>query len=285
MSEFSNITILPRRGFNEALISWDLPPDWAAADVYVSYSATGITGSYKVLNPTAPVAGASGAYTDTDFNPGSEQEIGFYKLFGVLAGHPDIYSRKVGVYAVLQPHEFGVVNEIIAREFIDMRAANGRPVWHCVPKDWGTPGPMTDVDTGNVAGKECKDAENPAFGEMYQGGFFPPVLTWMRWLSTSALQVDESTITIESKIQRARLMAWPRPRRGHMLVDPVTDRRWMIGDSVAPYALRDIMPVYYEADLVFMHRDDPRYRFDVPEADLAAFRSQPLWVPNNMPYE
>lgn len=281
---FKSVQILPRRGLGQSILYWTQDGALDGYNVYVAFSITGADGSWKVLNPDTPVPVAVGTYVDDSFESHSEHAVGFYRLLATN-GTTNVFSKKYGIYDVLQPAEFGIVNGIIEREFIECRAANGIPMWHCIPRDWGTLASNTDPDTNETTGIEC---DPTSFGEKYEGGFYPPVLTWVRWLSVGSMTIKDtesgSGLTADT-LRRARLLAWPKPVTGHMLVDPVTDRRYLVGQRINTHALRDIMPVFYEVDLDFLSQTDPRYKFDMPDADLAAFRSQPTWVPENLPYE
>jgi hypothetical protein len=73
------------------------------------------------------------------------------------------------------------------------------------------------------------------------------------------------------------MLAFPRPSRGHMIVDPSNDRRYLVGDEIKPFLLRGVMPIAYEASMEFLAQADPRYRFPVPTLDTKDYRKLPYW--------
>jgi hypothetical protein len=279
---FTNIRILPTHGFRAATISWELPTSEAAGEVFVAFSISGTQGSWKVRNPDTPVAAATGFYVDHDLVMNSGSDIGYYRLL-LTRDTVDTFSKPVGIFHDLERREYGYIHQAIRRNYLEMRAANGFPVYHCIPKDSGTPSDNTDPDTGQIQGMECPDVdpEDAAFGLKYKGGFFPPVLTWMRTISILKDTLDDRPDNLgstETDITKVSLLPWPKPLRGHMFVDPVTDRRWIVGKDISSFLYRGIHPIGYEADLHFLQQSDPRYRFVVPEVDLRAYRKIKAWA-------
>lgn len=283
MSIFRNIRVIPVHGLKQARIGWDVAADKAAGDVYVAFSTTGVSGSWKVRNPDAPVVAGTGFYVDTQLKEVTAGHvIGYYRLLHSQGG-VDTFSETIGIFTDLERREYGIMHRIIQNEYISMRAANGFPVFHCLPKDFGTPSNQTDPDTGLEEGIECPDtaSEEASYGLPYKGGFFPPILTWMRIISIrkDTLQDRPDNLgSTEMDITKARFLAFPKPLRGHMIVEPTTDRRWLVGDQITPYLWRGIYPIAYEVDLVYIDPSDARYRFLMPEVDLKSYRQIKYWI-------
>jgi hypothetical protein len=283
MSVFRNIRVIPVHGLKQARVTWEVAPRHAAGDVYVAFSATGVPGSWKVRNSSAPVAAGLGYYVDTDLvEVTAGHVVGFYRLMLSLGG-VDMFSESLGIFTDLERREYGIMHRIIQNEYISMRSSNGFPVFHCIPRDFGAPSSQIDPDTGLSEGIECPGTppENASYGLPYLGGFFPPVLTWMRIISIrkDTLQDRPDSLgSTETDVTKARLLAFPKPLRGHMIVEPTTDRRWLVGDQVTPYLWRGIYPIAYEVDLVYIDPGDARYRFIMPEVDLKAYRQIKYWV-------
>jgi hypothetical protein len=275
-------------------------------DVYVAFSPTGTKGSWEVVNSENPVGPEAGIFYDTRLVMNGGSAAGYYKLLLSSQGE-DVFSEPFSITGDLTASEYGIVRGIIHREFTDMRVTNGFPVWHCIPRVSGKSASNVDPDTGRTTGPNCgADAGSLVFdedgvpvrdenGELlttepdpdasyglpYAGGFYPPVLTWMRVLSTNRGELKDSpdeTAPIETDIIKARLMAFPRPARGHMFVDPSTDRRYIVGDDVDPFDFRGVLPVAYEANLSFLKQSDPRYKFMVPTKDMKAYRKMKYWT-------
>lgn len=279
MSVFRNIRVYPSHGSKSAVITWELLDGTPAGQVYVAYSSSGNAGSWKARNQDEPVASAVGLYHDTRLSEGSTANIGYYKLLLVNSAG-DNFSEPIGILGDLSPKEYGMVRAIMYREFQEMRATQGYPVWYCIPRSHGELSENTDPLTGEVVGLECAEVDNPSYGQTYLGGFYPPMLTWMRPIAINrgTIRDTESELSpaaTDSTI--ARLLAYPNPVRSHMLVDPATDRRYLIGDEIKPFLLRGIMPIAYEVTLEALDRADPRYRFPVPAIDTKDYRRLPYW--------
>jgi hypothetical protein len=206
---------------------------------------------------------------------------GYYRLL-LTNVDGDNFSEPVSILGDLSPREYGMVRAIMYREFVEMRATNGYPVWHCIPKTSGASAANFDPDTGETVGLECPGtpALTSSYGLPFLGGFDPPVLTWIR-----ALAIDRGTLKdndsdmspVETDTTTVRMLAFPRPSRGHMIVDPSNNRRYLICDEIKPFLLRGVMPIAYEASMEFLSQADPRYRFSVPVLDTKDYRKLPYW--------
>lgn len=281
MSVFTNIRVVPTHGFRAATISWELPDSEADGLVYVAFSLTGAAESWTVRNPNTPVPAATGFFVDTDLVINSGSDVGYYQLL-LTRGLVDQFSEPIGIFHDFDRREYGIMHRIVQRDFLEMRAASGFPVYHCIPRDIGEISPRVDPDTGQQLGIECPnvDPDEASFGLPFQGGFYPPVITWMRTISIRKDTFSDNpnnTSSTEVDITKVRLLPWPKPRRNHMFVDPATDRRWLVGDEILPLMYRGIYPIGFEADLAFLPQSDPRYRFAVPPVDLKAYRKLKYW--------
>ena len=279
MSVFRNIRIFPSHGSKSALLTWELLPGTPAGQVYVAYSTSGVAGSWEALNQDAPVASAVGMFEDTRLQESNSGTIGYYRLL-LVNTNGDTMSEPIGILGDISPREYGMVRAIMHREFQEMKATQGYPVWHCVPRDQGQLSARVDPLTGEVVGTECSDAADPSYGLPYIGGFYPPMLTWMRPLAINrgTIRDRENELSpIHTDTTSARLLAFPTPFRHHMLVDPATDRRYLVGDEIKPFLLRGVMPVAYEVTLEALDRADPRHRFPVPAIDTKNYRKIPYW--------
>ena len=279
MSTFTNIRIFPQHGESKARITWEIEPGVLPGEVYAAFSLTGIKGSWVPVND-APVPSVVGHLDDTDLRIDGGHHIGYYRLL-LRNDDGDFRSEPVAILGDLTAREYGMARAIIRREFLEMRATNGYPVWYCIPRDFGTPAGNVDPDTHTPAGLDCDaDPATASYGLSFQGGFFEPVLTWMRPMTidrgTIKDAADETTPEV-TDVTAARLLAFPRPQRHHMIVDPTTDRRYLIGDEVKPFLLRGVIPVAYEVQLTFLPQADPRYKFPVPSVDMREYRRITSW--------
>jgi len=256
-----------------------------SGDVYVAFSESGTKGTWEVVNPTDPAPSEVGMYEDSDLTINAGTTDGFYRLLLTTDGGDDLFSEPVQILGDLFPKEYGIVRAMIHQEFTQMRVTDGFPVWHCIPRTHGEPADNKDPDTGGLHGENCDAVgDDASYGLPYKGGFYPPILTWMRVIRhQEGLQDDpEHFSTKEIDKTAVRLMAFPRPKRGHMLVDPTTDRRYLVGDEVKPFRFRGVMAVAYNATLEFLQQRDPRYKFEMPELDTKEYRRIPYWNPSTL---
>jgi hypothetical protein len=280
MSVFNNIRVYPDHGIRRATLTWAMAPGTPAGLVYVAKSETG-TKPWVPLNPNAPVPSASGMFVDDGLVINSGSGEVFYRLMLTAAGQ-DYFSESIGIYGDLTRKEYGMVRAIIHREFMEMRATNGYPVFHCIPLSSGEVTANYDPDTGEMAGIECDDNPDNGFGTQFVGGFCPPVLTWVRALQMQRGSIKDAESDLgsrETDVTDVRLMAFPRPARGHMIVDPASGRRYLIGDEIKPFYLRGAYPVAYEAQLEFLTQNDVRYKVPMPDLDTKAYRKIKYWSP------
>lgn len=285
MSVFQNVRIYPLHGARAATITWSMAPSTPAGDVYLAFSPTGTRGSWVELNPTEPVASVVGYYLDDTLFMNKGSADGFYRLL-LIAGGTDYMSEPFQIMGDMTRQEYGVLRAIIHQEFTQMRVTNGFPVWHCIPKEHGTPAVSVDPDTGKQSGEECEvtDPEQQSYGLAFQGGFYKPVLTWMRVIAHSeGLKTDPDKFSPEDMLKMSvRMMAFPRPARGHMIVDPTTDMRYLVGEEINTFRLRGVMPVAYNATLEHLNQADPRYKFPLPFVDTKQYRRIKHWTPNTL---
>lgn len=285
MSVFRNVRIYPKHGNREAAITWELADGAPAGSVYVAFSSTGTKNTWAELNPDTPVASAIGFYQDPTLFMNKGSADGFYRLL-LIAGGTDYLSEPFQIMGDITRPEYGIIRAMIHQEFTQMRVTNGFPVWHCIPREHGTPALSVDPDTGKQEGEEC-DVVDPAvrsYGMAFQGGFYAPVLTWMRVLAhNEGLKDDPDKFSPEDMLKTSvRLMAFPRPARGHMIVDPTTDMRYLVGEEINPFRFRGVMPVAYNVTLEHLNQSDERYQFPLPVIDTKQYRRIPYWTPNTL---
>lgn len=285
MSIFRNVRIYPHHGTRQAAITWEMAAGAPSGNVYVAFSSTGTRGTWRELNPSAPVPSSVGYYQDATLfiNKGSADI--FYRLL-LIDGSTDYISEPFQAMGDITPREYGIIRAMLHQEFTQMRVTNGYPVWHCIPRTHGTPSLTIDPDTDKNEGGECSvtDPATRSYGQLFQGGFYPPVLTWMRVLAhNEGLKDDPDSFSPSDMLKMAvRLMAFPRPSVRHMIVDPTTDMRYMVSEEIKPYRFRGVFPVAYEVTLEHLNQADERYQFPLPYVDTKQYRKIPYWSPSTL---
>lgn len=282
MSVFRNIRIYPDHGARSATLTWEMAVDSTPGDVYVAYSETGTDGTWQIRNADAPVPSEVGTFEDDSLVINKSTQDAFYRFLLTDDDGVDHFSEPMRIMGDLTPREYGILRAMIHHEFTSMRVVNGFPVWHCIPKAHGKDALSMDPDTDSQSGKDCDvtDPEVNSYGLPFQGGFYPPVLTWMRVMRhNEGLQDDpEEFSPSEINMTSARLMAFPRPARGHMIVNPSTDERWVVTDEIKPARLRGVAPVAFNVTLDHLNQRDERYKFPVPFIDTKEYRRIPYWT-------
>jgi hypothetical protein len=285
MNAFTNVRIYPNHGGRAATVTWELSAGVEEGLVYVAFSYEGVKGSWVPRNPNTPVASSIGMYADPDLVMNAGTLDGFYRLMLITNSGTEYLSEPIQILGDLTPAEYGQVRAMIHQEYTQMRVTNGWPIWHCIPRTHGEPAASADPDTGETPGIECEaDPSEMGFGLPFKGGYYPPVLTWMRVLKhEEGLQDDDEEFS-PSEIDKTavRMMAFPRPRRNHLIVDPTTDRRYLVTDEVKPYRHRGVISIAYECTLEFLQQHDPRYKFPVPFIDTRQYRRIPYWNPSQL---
>jgi len=243
--------------------------------VDVAFSLTASSDSWELKTPS-PVPASDGKFTDSKFLIQSGVPIGYYKLHWTR-GSESILSEPVGIFGDVSRREYGIASAILRREFMVMRAADGFPVFHFVTRTSGDLSHNTDPDTNEINGEELPGELIPSFDRVYLNGFYPPTLTWVR--PTAAVRGgqkdhEDGLGAADSVSMKAVMLAFPQPQRFHMLVDPVTDRRYFLTDVVM-HAVRANIPSAYDVTMEFIETSHPVYRvnaFDVPRS-VADWRS------------
>lgn len=280
MSAFRNIRVYPSHGSRSAVITWEIAEGFLAGDVFVAASPTGTVDSWTVLNDAEPVPSAIGTFQDPSLvvQGGAAQQ--FYRLL-LQNSDGDFMSEPIAIAGDIFAREYGIARGIMWREFTMMRSVTGYPVWHCIPRQTGTPAANVDPDTNEITGVECPGDENQSYGLPFLGGFYEPILTWITPLALQQGTIKDTPSEIsphEINTTTIRMLAFPRPSRGHMIVDPATDRRYLLDDEIKPILLRGVVPVAYDASMTFLRQSDPRYRFPVPALDTKNYRRVPYWT-------
>lgn len=269
---FSTFRVTPAWGRRRAAIEWRL--EGAAADVYFYRSIEG-TGTWELLNPNAPANGTQGNFIDGDLDPGGMHTRVFYRgLVDPAGGGPETWLKGPPVTALdfVHPRQLRSIHAIVNREFRAMAGpkGDGVPVFHLIPRTDGNPVSWYDPETGQLQGMDCPDSaeDTRGYGQIYQGGFYAPFQTWVTILAAGPhlkRSNPDMTKDEEKADVRLRFLAFPRPDRGHMIVLPGSDMRYLVGDAVEPFFFPGTtVPIAWEAGAQRMEKDDPRHSLVMP---------------------
>ena len=269
---FNKLRVQPFLGERLVTISWEAADEFNDAKYFIARSPSGAPRTWVQLNPDNPVTNGLDHFTDTNAlipNPG---ETVYYKIRMVQEGREPINSNPVELFSVLPRHEYGIVAAHINAEWLGMRLAGGVPAWHCIPLSSGDPASGLDPETGLITNAPCGDS----YGLPFAGGFATPLGTRVRVISTGPVSETDNAqqLGTDRSFQfKLRLMAFPRPRRGHMIVCP-GDQRFIIGETAEPYLFKGFVPLAWEVSAETLDPADLRYKFPVdpyPD-DATAYR-------------
>lgn len=265
MKLFEHFVVYPDWGNGAARISWQLMPDVTGA-VYLYRSPLGLSGTWERLN-TTPLE-ATGEYVDDSVPKGDAFAFHYYR--GLIAPSADtstwLKGEAISALSMLTRREYHMVKTIMRREWRDMVRGNGLEALHCVPRLSGAFAAGVDPVMGIRTRPECPDESGFGFGQTYANGFYPPVLTRIRIMKIGE-KVEkakpENTGSEQDKDVSLRLLAFPRPREGHMLVMLGSGRRYVIADAIQPFWFKADHPVAWECRAVLLDARDARSLLDV----------------------
>jgi hypothetical protein len=265
--KFLGISVQPSYGKSDAIIRWtvDAELESAEADYYVFRSPDG-AGDWERANSTAVEDAFE--YLDVGFHYSSRIKVPHYRVMAVLPDGSPVHSHTVGLFDSLRRSEYGACHYITRQEYRQIRQS-GIPVLHYIPKTRGEIAPNWDEELGKITGP-CDTPGKESYGQKYVGGYRDPFYTHILYTDTGPVvkmdREDGLGILDGDKVQ-ARMLSFPRPEKGHLIVHPETDNRYMVTDVVKPYKFRGIYPVAFMTQLELLRREDPAY--SVPTPDLS----------------
>lgn len=255
MPAFLDVKVQPTYGKFRALITWKVSPELAGGQFVVLKSPDGI-------NDWKPVASGVGISDAIDDNLVSQGKL-LEQYYKVLVRHRDQVheSQPIGTFGTVRRDEFGAARMIMIQEFQIMRRftkllicklrVNAPPCKVC-----------TDPDTGQAVGTSLCET---CFATTKEGGFFPPVLSFGRFITVSPLTKEDSqeaTGSTDPSNQTLRMLAFPLLRKEDMLVDAGADRRYLV-ETVEYDYFGGKIPVVANVRSVMLPSRDVRYKFPV----------------------
>ena len=267
MSPFKSFSVSPVYGLYRAAITWELARG-VTGNVYFYRSISGVPGSWVLLNAGMPQTGSAGEYLDDTPAPDMLTPVHYRGLVD-QGGPPETWLKGPAITALDQMtrREYLLTREILRREYTMMRTRNGLPAWHFVLKETGEPAAKVDPQTKQILGHACVGDPNTGYHQVFKGGYYPPVQTWVMLMTLDdedhKVRPDATGDDPEADAH-FRLLAYPKPGRGHMIVLPGNDRRYVIKDPIKRFYLRGNTPVLWECEGLLLNRDDYRCTLECP---------------------
>lgn len=262
---FSSVNLQPTYGRSSVFVTWTLKPGFEAAEVYVYRSPTGLETSddWELLNENDPVSGDT-FFVDDAFYDQHVIRKWHYRLLGEV-GNTSYDSPIIGMFFEgLNKTEYGTLYTMRRREYLRMRSGNGVKVFHCIPATNGAKAATYDPYLGkNLIQCGDDDALGSNFSQAYRAVF----QTWAELENISPYKLDQLPDGggfQEVQKFNIRLLAFPQPEPGHVIVLPASDSRYIIDGSIKPFLFKGFLPVAWEAEASWLAKSDPRYKLDIP---------------------
>jgi hypothetical protein len=260
-SPFIDVTVQPSYGKQKVLIRWVVTSKFRDAKFYVFRSENNGGGNWKAVS-TAAVSGNT--FEDTEFYLANRLMQVFYKVILIKDGK-DYESPSVSAFDKLTRSEYGAAKQIMNYEYLRMSRGNGLRVFHYLPLVDGEINPDYDEETGQQLIATCPD--DGSYGLKYKGGYGPPLQTWAEFLQIrESLSVAQGDMGLDDKVTiAARLLAFPKPLKNHLIIHPPTDNRYIVGDELKGSYFKGFVATSYDVELTLLDRSDPRYNVPVPQ--------------------
>jgi len=263
---FSLFKVYPDWGSGQARIVWETSAAAVGEDIYLYRSAQGLPDTWTRITPTPRAR--NGSFVDTTVP--RDDLHSFYYYRGLIADSADettwLKGESISALSSLTRREYGIIKTILRREWRDMVRGNGVEALHCVLKKGGELAAGVDPVTGIPATNACPGTPGYGYGQTYAGGFHPPVKTRVRFLKIGVKKdadTPDATGQRQDKEVGLRLMAFPRPRNGHLIILPDSDRRYVLTDSIQPFWFKAEHPVAWECQAMLIDHRDARHQLPI----------------------
>lgn len=266
---FRDVSVFPSYGKGAAVVSWRVDTPWRDAAFYVYRKDDG--GQRWVLLNDEPVYGTM--FTDTGFRSKDATNVPWYRVVAILEpGKHEADSEPVALYGGMTGRRtFGMAFKTLRLKYIQARH-DGVPMLYYPALKSGKVSPYIDPLTGQRTGRACGEADTDDgeaieddYGTYYAGGYCPPFLTFVRLMGARSVRsnvLEDGTFREEEQV--ADFLPYPPVRTGDLLVDPASDRRWLVGKSIKPQMVKGVVPVGYKATITLLDTNHDAYRVPVP---------------------
>jgi hypothetical protein len=271
---FTDIKIQPAHGFGQVLVNWTLAEGFKSSKVYVYRSADGVSysESWEILNENTPVQYINFFVDDTFDDKVSSRDY-YYRLVA-LNNNTYYDSPVIGMFSEgLNKKEYGVLRYMRKQEYLRMRARNGIRILHCIPAISGELAVGTDPILKARVAPPCKDGdkEDPAMQQgigLYRKEFSAIVQTWAELTTIGELGVaprEDAPGNRTTQQYVFRMLGFPSPHIGDMIVLPTSDKRFSITNNIKPFLFKGYLPVAYDVMAEEIDINESRYKIPMPQ--------------------
>jgi len=258
-----DINLQPAYGQRQALVRWSSDVALEAQNpVYHIYRSPDGAGDWERAN-TDPVDALE--YLDTNFHFNSRLTVPHYRVLAVLPNGDMIDSPTKGLYQDMSRQEYAACSYMIRQEYKQIRH-DGWKILHYIPLTRGEIQPGWDGTTGQLL-KDCP-GEDDGYGQKYVGGYRDPFYTVLHPGDMGPIikqRKDDGIGVFDQNKITVRMLAFPQPQPGHLIVHPSTDNRWMVTEAVKPFLFKGNYPIAHACQLELLRRESPAYRLPIPD--------------------
>jgi hypothetical protein len=188
------------------------------------------------------------------------------------ADEPLVPGPETSTSTDLTALELATLRRMLANEWHVMSRTASRHAYHLAPLRGPEP-EATAFNTGRPVRHICPH-NTTVKGEQARMGF--DVATRTQFSITGATQRTagqraDGTGSEVTTVTTARLLAFPTPEAGHVLVDSVNDARYVILPGLAQHAFKGQFPVAYSVQLSALPKSDWRYNLSLENARPSPF--------------
>ncbi len=269
---FVSVSVQPSYQHGSCVVAWKRSLEFEQHGVLVYRSLDGIS-NWQLLNQHDEPLVLQEQFLDETLPVNTKLDRVHYRLVledmttGALTT-----GETLAFFERMSLQDYRTARRFMVAELQRLRTGAGVPAFLVMPRRQGV-GAGVDAVTSQVI-DSC--TYNASGGDA--AGFGTPLQTWVQLLGSTQVQqsAQDGTGTIELVETPARLPGFPQPIRGTLVVLPLTDDRYVVGDTVTPYAFRGLVPIAYQVTLARLGRQDPRYRVRIPRLD--ARLAQPAYT-------
>lgn len=255
MQPFLDVSVIPSYGKFSALITWTVLQEFKAGRFSIWKSPDGV-------NDWSEIGFVEGSnhFEDTALITGGKFVETYYRIILQFKG-ARYDSAVASTFGQVSRQEFATARYIINLEYKDLQQRT--PVFIFKQKVTAPDCPTCTDSTGQSIGISLCET---CFGTGFDGGYWrPPTASFMRVTNISPKMQNNSQegVGAEDPVYfKIRTLAFPGLDADDMIVDPKSDRRFLVEQSDVAY-LNGKVPTVTNASLVLLRRTDVRYKLPI----------------------
>ena len=248
INPFVDIRVTPTYGSFSTRVVWKLAPGFDGSKFIIFRSPDG-------MNWLEIGASSLSYFIDTDAVTGGKIYEFYYKVICQHEGkHYD--SPEITTFGTIDKSEFATARYIMRQEYLIMQKMS-RILLFKARRETICP-KCVDPQTGQKVGTTLCEV---CYGTGFDGGYWPPVTTFMRILSINPKTVDhsqEGAGVVDVNRIKAKLLDFPCPVFEDLIVDSESDERYLVEVADEEW-LKCKVPMFAVVTMLVLRRNDVRY--------------------------